>query len=271
MNVAAAVREIDYGDNLDVMRQHTVQGGARQTHETRLHADRGNLPHRRPCALTNADDALLRVVGIEGKQLKQPYDLTRQPLIICCHLFHGVLALQNMSRTIYGLEGQKAQGPCSEKKATGRQEKTDAACNKPRVRQRDNPKKLSDYPGQASTKKQACGGFLKFLCTSSHLHEAQSRGFELGEHALLAVRRQGEVFIYKNRCPHRGIALEWQPDQFLDSSASLIRCAMHGALFLIENGECVAGPCEGQSLTAIQSREDAEGIWVSLPMEDDEG
>ncbi|EGH23318.1 Rieske 2Fe-2S family protein [Pseudomonas amygdali pv. mori str. 301020] len=88
---------------------------------------------------------------------------------------------------------------------------------------------------------------------------------------MLAVRRQGEVFIYKNRCPHRGIALEWQPDQFLDSSASLIRCAMHGALFLIENGECVAGPCEGQSLTAIQSREDAEGIWVSLPKEDDEG
>ncbi|AVB13335.1 MULTISPECIES: Rieske (2Fe-2S) protein [Pseudomonas syringae group] len=112
---------------------------------------------------------------------------------------------------------------------------------------------------------------MKFLCTSSHLHEAQSRGFVLGGHALLAVRRQGEVFIYKNRCPHRGIALEWQPDQFLDSSASLIRCATHGALFLIENGECVAGPCEGQSLTAIQSREDAEGIWVSLPMEDDKG
>ncbi|WP_439857902.1 Rieske (2Fe-2S) protein [Pseudomonas syringae] len=106
-----------------------------------------------------------------------------------------------------------------------------------------------------------------FLCTSSHLPEAHSKGFALGEHALFAVRRQGQVFVYQNRCPHRGIPLEWQPDQFLDSSASLIQCATHGALFLIENGECVAGPCEGQSLTVIKSREDAEGIWVSLHLE----
>ncbi|MCF5197941.1 Rieske 2Fe-2S domain-containing protein [Pseudomonas syringae] len=131
---------------------------------------------------------------------------------------------------------------------------------------------MPDLSDQASTRQLApeewaYGGFLIFLCTSSHLPEAHSKGFELGEHALFAVRRQGEVFVYKNRCPHRGIQLEWQPDQFLDGSASLIQCATHGALFLIENGECVAGPCEGQSLTVIKSREDAEGIWVSLHLE----
>lgn len=131
---------------------------------------------------------------------------------------------------------------------------------------------MPDLSDQASAQKlapeePAYGGFLIFLCTSSHLPEAHSKGFELGEHALFAVRRQGEVFVYKNRCPHRGVPLEWQPDQFLDSSASLIQCATHGALFLIENGECVAGPCEGQSLTIIKSREDAEGIWVSLQLD----
>ncbi|KPW20406.1 Rieske 2Fe-2S family protein [Pseudomonas cannabina pv. alisalensis] len=115
------------------------------------------------------------------------------------------------------------------------------------------------------------GGPLILICTSSQLPEAQSRGFAVGEHALLAVRRQGEVFVYRNRCPHRGIRLEWQADQFLDSSASLIQCATHGALFLIENGECVAGPCEGQSLTAISCREDDQGIWVELPPDEDEG
>jgi len=112
---------------------------------------------------------------------------------------------------------------------------------------------------------------LKFLCNSAHLPEAKSRGFVLDDFNLLATRRQGQVFIYKNRCPHRGIALEWRPDEFLDSSASLIQCATHGALFLIENGECVAGPCEGQSLTAIRCHEDSEGIWVALPMEDVQG
>ena len=55
-----------------------------------------------------------------------------------------------------------------------------------------------------------------------------------------------------------------QPDQFLDPSNSLIQCATHGALFLIENGECVAGPCAGQSLTAIECREDTQGVWIDV-------
>jgi len=59
-------------------------------------------------------------------------------------------------------------------------------------------------------------------------------------------------------------SLGWQPDRFLDDSASLIQCATHGALFLIENGECIAGPCAGQSLTAVPGREDAQGLWVQL-------
>lgn len=103
---------------------------------------------------------------------------------------------------------------------------------------------------------------MKFLCSSAELADASSRGFQIGEKNFFAVRREGQVYAYENRCPHRGISLEWQPDQFLDASASLIQCASHGALFLIESGECVAGPCAGQSLTALACREDAAGIWV---------
>jgi len=105
---------------------------------------------------------------------------------------------------------------------------------------------------------------MKFLCPPGDLPEASSRGFNLEGRPLFAVRRDQQVYVYTNRCPHRGVALEWQPDQFLDQSASLIQCATHGALFLIENGECVAGPCAGQSLTAIPCREDSQGIWVQL-------
>lgn len=102
------------------------------------------------------------------------------------------------------------------------------------------------------------------LCAPDELPEAQSRGFDVEDMQLFAVRKGGEVFVYRNRCPHRGVPLEWQADQFLDPSASLIQCARHGALFLIESGECVAGPCEGQALRPIDSREDGEGIWVDL-------
>jgi len=105
---------------------------------------------------------------------------------------------------------------------------------------------------------------MKFLCARDELPDASSRGFDLEGQKLFAVRRNQRVYVYLNRCPHRGVALEWQPDQFLDRSASLIQCATHGALFLIEDGECVAGPCAGQSLTVVPCREDSQGIWVQL-------
>ncbi|BBN57404.1 hypothetical protein TRE132_55290 [Pseudomonas chlororaphis subsp. aurantiaca] len=105
---------------------------------------------------------------------------------------------------------------------------------------------------------------MKFLCMTSDLADASSRSFVLDGQKLFAVRRDQRAYVYVNRCPHRGVALEWVPDQFLDPSASLIQCATHGALFLIENGECVAGPCAGQSLTVIPCREDSQGIWVQI-------
>src|SRR5690606_5054807 len=101
------------------------------------------------------------------------------------------------------------------------------------------------------------------LCAPLELAEGQSRGFVIDQLNLLAVRRGGQVYVYLNRCPHRGIALEWQKDDFLADSGSLIRSATHGALFLIESGECVAGPCEGQALQMLECREDENGIWIA--------
>ena len=111
---------------------------------------------------------------------------------------------------------------------------------------------------------------MKFLCPSDALAPNSSLGFEVDGIKLLAVRRDGIVYFYINRCPHRGVALEWQPDQFLDASASLIQCSTHAALFLIESGECVAGPCAGQFLTGLDCHEDSQGIWLSLEMSEDD-
>lgn len=105
---------------------------------------------------------------------------------------------------------------------------------------------------------------MKFLCAGHDLGEGQSRGFLLEDRKLFAVRKDGRVFVYVNRCPHLGIPLEWQADRFLDPSGSLIQCATHGALFLIDNGECVAGPCAGEHLPRIACREDKTDIWVQL-------
>jgi len=65
------------------------------------------------------------------------------------------------------------------------------------------------------------------------------------------VKRAGLVYAYLNRCPHAGHPLNWQPDQFLSSTRTLILCCSHGAQFMIDSGMCVVGPCQGQALTGI--------------------
>lgn len=100
------------------------------------------------------------------------------------------------------------------------------------------------------------------LCAALDVIESRSKGLNINGQSLLAVRKDGVVHVYENRCPHRGIPLEWTPDQFLDSSASLIQCATHGALFLIDTGECVSGPCEGRYLKALPCAEHDGSIWL---------
>ncbi|GGY38825.1 MFS transporter [Bacterioplanes sanyensis] len=103
------------------------------------------------------------------------------------------------------------------------------------------------------------------LCHSSAIAEGQSKGFEVDGTAIFVVHKHGQFYAYRNQCPHLGIELEWLPDQFLDSEGALIQCATHGALFLIDSGDCIAGPCQGQSLTSVPCRCDEQGrLWVRL-------
>ncbi len=92
---------------------------------------------------------------------------------------------------------------------------------------------------------------MTVLCHIDELPENEARGFEVDELNLFAVKKDGQVFLYRNQCPHLGVELNWLEDQFLDMDGALIQCATHGALFIIEDGECVAGPCQGQSLAPI--------------------
>ncbi len=93
------------------------------------------------------------------------------------------------------------------------------------------------------------------LCSLDELGDPASRGFSVrwGENRLemFVVRRGDDVFGYRNNCPHTGAPLDWSPDDFLDADGIFIQCAMHGALFSVENGYCVLGPCAGQSLSRV--------------------
>ncbi len=91
------------------------------------------------------------------------------------------------------------------------------------------------------------------LCRLTDLPQG-SRGLlqdETGRWRLLVVRRGDELHAYRNRCPHTGAPLEWRPHDFLDREGRHILCSLHGALFRIEDGLCLAGPCRGQSLERV--------------------
>lgn len=103
------------------------------------------------------------------------------------------------------------------------------------------------------------------LCRLDDVPEGEARGFLHKGQRILVVRREDTLYLYENSCPHRGIPLEWQPDRFLDESGSLLQCATHGALFLIENGECVAGPCAGKHLRPLPWTLRDGSIWLHIP------
>ncbi|TAN57890.1 MAG: Rieske (2Fe-2S) protein [Magnetospirillum sp.] len=65
---------------------------------------------------------------------------------------------------------------------------------------------------------------------------------------VFVVRRGGQVFGYVNSCPHVGAPLNLEDDKFLDIFKTAILCANHFALFEIESGYCVRGPCQGRNL-----------------------
>lgn len=98
------------------------------------------------------------------------------------------------------------------------------------------------------------------LANLTEIPDGEARAYPLDDYREVIVVRQGErVYGYMNSCPHTGVALNWLPDQFLSEDGAWLHCANHGALFRIEDGFCVAGPCQGQSLLAIGLTVTADG------------
>jgi Ferredoxin subunits of nitrite reductase and ring-hydroxylating dioxygenases len=94
------------------------------------------------------------------------------------------------------------------------------------------------------------------------LPEGSALSFTLGSKQAFAIHREGAIYAYLNACPHLGIPLEWMPNEFLDDENELIQCSTHGALFLIDTGECVSGPCRGDRLTPIAIQQDATSVYL---------
>ena len=77
-----------------------------------------------------------------------------------------------------------------------------------------------------------------------------------------ALRFEGEVRAYMNRCLHVPTEMDWQPGEFLDSQQRYILCSIHGAAYEPRDGRCVGGPCGRGQLAAIRTEErDGKVYW----------
>ena len=87
------------------------------------------------------------------------------------------------------------------------------------------------------------------LCASAELEE---RGravvwdvLEYGRPArAFALRFDGTVRAYMNRCLHVPTEMDWQPGEFLDMDKRWILCSIHGATYEPTDGRCVGGRSE---------------------------
>lgn len=94
------------------------------------------------------------------------------------------------------------------------------------------------------------------LCQTNEISDPGSKSFEIKQGrknvSLFVVHKDGAFTAYINSCPHTGVNLDWQEDQFLDMDNMYIQCSTHDALFEIDSGECIAGPCVGDSLQIVE-------------------
>ncbi|MCC4622244.1 Rieske (2Fe-2S) protein [Xanthomonas cassavae CFBP 4642] len=78
--------------------------------------------------------------------------------------------------------------------------------------------------------------------------------------SLVLYREGAQVRAWLNVCPHAGRRLDWAPGQFLKTKEGHLVCAAHGAAFELTAGECISGPCRGQSLVAVPVRVDGQQV-----------
>lgn len=99
-----------------------------------------------------------------------------------------------------------------------------------------------------------------FLCASPELENgglAVPFDVRCGGDCLraFAIRYQGVVHAYLNRCTHVALELDLQPNRIFDASGRWLICAAHGAVYAPDSGAGVEGPCRGglQKIELIES------------------
>lgn len=104
------------------------------------------------------------------------------------------------------------------------------------------------------------------LCEADALAErGQALVFDVTEYGrparAFALRFDGAVVAYLNRCAHVPTEMDWQPGEFLDADREFIVCSIHGASYEPRSGRCAGGPCGRGKLTPLAVEESGGQVY----------
>ena len=98
------------------------------------------------------------------------------------------------------------------------------------------------------------------ICMMEDIPEREARAYETPNgDTIFITQRDGMYYAYQNVCPHLQTELEFLENQFLDQDGEYIQCSTHGALFEVETGECISGPCLGDKLEKVNISVHSDG------------
>ena len=98
------------------------------------------------------------------------------------------------------------------------------------------------------------------IAMTDEIEERKARAFDtMTGDTIFITQRDGAFYAYQNVCPHLQTELEFLENQFLDQDGEYIQCSTHGALFEVETGECISGPCLGDKLAKVNISVHSDG------------
>ncbi len=77
-----------------------------------------------------------------------------------------------------------------------------------------------------------------------------------------AIRFEGRVHAYLNRCAHVAMEMDYQPNRFFDDTGRWLLCATHGAAYRPDTGACApAAPAAAGWCKIALSERDGVVHW----------
>ncbi len=97
---------------------------------------------------------------------------------------------------------------------------------------------------------------------TSHKFVLDGAGREL---ECFVVRYAGRLHAFVNECRHVPMTMDWVENQFFTEDGAYLLCPTHGAMYLPDSGECIAGPACGKSLFRVPLVERDGAVWALCP------